>query len=92
MKIHWNSLLAKIILPRKYIAITFGKHVFIKRKPEEFLSDRQRERLLKHEAKHVEQYKFWGFFGFLRRYIKYHIKYGYLKNPMEIEARKAEGV
>ncbi|KKK90666.1 hypothetical protein LCGC14_2720720 [marine sediment metagenome] len=91
MKIHWNSLLAKIILPRKFIAITLGKHVCIKRKPEEFLSDRQRERLLKHEAKHVEQYQQYGFFGFLIRYIKYHRQDGYLHNPFEVEARKAEG-
>ncbi len=89
MKIHWNSKLAKIIL-RKYIAITFGKHVFIKRGPRDFINNGEKDRLLRHEAKHVEQYQRHGFFGFLIRYIKYHIRYGYLHNPMEIEAREAE--
>jgi len=83
-------LLAKIILPRKFIAITLGKHVFIKRKPEDFINDDQCERLLRHEAKHVEQYAEYGFFGFIRQYIKYHRQYGYKDNPFEVEARTAE--
>jgi hypothetical protein len=53
----------------------------------QFLNNR---RWLKHELKHVEQYKKYGIIGFLARYIWYSIKYGYYKNPMEVEAREAE--
>ncbi len=90
MKIHWNSTLAKIVLPKKFTAITFGKHVFIKKMQYDYSSN-ERDRLLKHESKHVEQYQLFGFFGFLIRYVWYHIRFSYEENPFEIEARKAEG-
>lgn len=92
MKIHWNSLLAKIILPRKFMAITIGRHVFIKSRPEDFINDQQSDRLLRHESKHVEQYQLYGFFGFLIRYVWYHVRFGYEGNLLEIEAREAEEV
>ena len=91
MKIHWNSTLAKIILPRKFTAITFGRYVFIRSKRWE-LDDNKRIRLLAHEEAHVRQYKKYGFIGFITRYLWYSIKYGYKNNPLEIEARKVEGV
>jgi hypothetical protein len=47
-------------------------------------------RLIKHELKHVEQYKRFGFFTFLIVYGWYSLKYGYYNNPLEIEAREAE--
>ena len=87
--IHWNSKLAKLILPRKFIAITFGKQIFIKRMPEE-IEELSRERLLRHEKKHSEQYARYGFIGFLIRYLILWIKYGYKDHPLEIEARLAE--
>ena len=89
MKIHWNSKLAKIILLRKFTAITFGKHMFFK-KMQIHYSFKERNRLLRHESKHIEQYKLYGFFGFLIRYVWYHVRFGYEGNPFEIEARKAE--
>lgn len=89
MKIHWNSLLAKIILPKKFIAITFGKHIFIRFTRFE-LSNSVRIRLLAHEEAHVKQYKRYGFIGFIIRYLWYSIRYSYKNNPLEIEAKQAE--
>lgn len=66
----------------RYDGITFGDHVFLS---DEGYND---EKLLKHEAIHIEQYKRYGFIGFLIRYIYYHFKYGYQKNPLEIEAKE----
>lgn len=48
------------------------------------------ERLFRHENTHWQQYKRMGLFGFYLTYLWYQIKYGYINNPMEIEARKAE--
>jgi len=47
------------------------------------------KKLVKHEQKHLEQYKRYWIVGFLPVYIYYSIKYGYWDNPLEIEARKA---
>jgi hypothetical protein len=45
---------------------------------------------IKHELKHVEQYRRYGYLGFLARYLWFSYKYGYYNNPLEIEARAAE--
>ncbi len=44
--------------------------------------------LLAHELKHVEQYKMWGIFRFLWRYLKEWLKAGYDldRHPYEKEA------
>lgn len=47
-------------------------------------------RLLRHEQKHVEQYARYGTIGFLVRYAWYSLRYGYQRNPLEVEARAAE--
>ena len=47
-------------------------------------------KLIKHEKKHLEQWKRYLIVGFLPMYIYYHIKYGYRANPLELEARRAE--
>ena len=49
------------------------------------------ERLIRHESKHWEQYKSMGVLKFYALYLYYSARYGYFNNPMEIEARKAEG-
>lgn len=49
------------------------------------------ERLIKHEQEHIKQYKKYWIAGFLPVYIYNHIKYGYQNNPLETEARNAEG-
>ena len=50
------------------------------------------ERLQKHELTHWEQYKKMGLLKFYATYIWYNLKYGYINNPMEIEARSAENL
>lgn len=54
---------------------------------EEFLQDK---RWLKHELCHIQQYKRYGFTGFLLRYIWESICHGYYNNKYEVEARLAE--
>jgi len=46
--------------------------------------------LVRHEKKHLEQWKRYWILGFPFIYIWFHVKHGYTKNPLEIEARKAE--
>ena len=48
------------------------------------------QRLLKHELKHIEQMERDGKVKWLIRYYYYWIRYGYINNPYEIEARQAE--
>lgn len=45
---------------------------------------------VRHELKHVEQFKREGYVRFLLLYSWYSLKYGYYNNPFEIEAREAE--
>ncbi len=44
----------------------------------------------RHEDKHKEQYAKEGVVKFLVKYLWYSIRYGYFKNPYEIEATQAE--
>ncbi len=44
-----------------------------------------------HELQHVRQYERYGTIGFLLRYLFYSLQKGYFKNPLEAEARAAEG-
>lgn len=83
MKVHYRSRLARVFLPRRYLAITLGSHVLTR---EGALDDR----VLRHERAHVEQWRRHGFLGFLLRYLWYHFRHGYRANPFEIEARRAE--
>jgi hypothetical protein len=79
---HRQSWVLKI-LPSWVGAITFGRHVFYRdAEPPEWL--------VKHEAVHVEQFKRYGFFGFLFRYCYGYFENGcdYRKIPLEVEAYK----
>jgi len=51
----------------------------------------QNERLIRHEKKHLEQYKRYWIVGFLPLYIYQFIRYGYKDMALEVEARAAEG-
>jgi len=46
--------------------------------------------LIKHEKKHVEQWKRYYIIGFIVLYFYQYVKYGYRNMPLEIEAREAE--
>lgn len=65
-----------------YDGITFGNTVFL---TEEASKD---PKFIKHEEMHTIQYKRLGYFRFLATYIYYHLKFGYLNNPLEVEARR----
>ena len=91
VKIVEKSGLARIaawVLRSKTMAITFGNTIYLHRAQKEDLIRNQR--WLRHELKHVEQYNQLGFFVFLFKYISYSIRFGYYRNPLEVEARLAE--
>lgn len=48
--------------------------------------------LLNHERMHIEQMQRDGWLRFHLMYFYYLLRYGYINNPYEIEARNAEGV
>ena len=88
-----NSLLAKIAgkingEEEKY-AVTVGKTIFVSCKKEDFFSERW---WVRHEFTHVEQYKKYGIFGFLKRYLVYSLFHSYGENPFEREAIAAENL
>ena len=84
MNVHYDSFLAKIVLPERFIAITLGGTVFTK-------LPSLTPAVLRHESVHVEQWRRHGCIGFPVRYLWNHLKYGYELNPFEVEARAAEG-
>lgn len=86
MRIHWESKLAQLILANRYVAFTFGKHVFIKYAREE-LTNETRIKLLAHEECHVKQYERMGILRFLLTYLWQWIRYGYEDMPLEKECR-----
>ena len=67
--------------------ITIGRTVrirYAKDEPEAF-------GVLAHECVHVQQYARYGFVGFSLRYLWYSLRYGYERNPLEVEARDVSG-
>ncbi len=83
MNVRYDSLLAKVVLPRRYTAITLGSTVFTKLRS-------LTPAVLRHERVHVEQWRHFGPIGFPLRYLWNHLKHGYHANPFEVEARAAE--
>jgi hypothetical protein len=90
-RIKENSLLARISafnLGKPRCAIVIDKTIFLWGiSKAEFLTD---EPYLKHELKHIAQYRDTGILRFLFLYIYESIKNGYYMNRFEIEARDAE--
>ncbi len=52
--------------------------------------DKANRRLRRHELKHIEQIASLGKFRFTIEYLYQSIRYGYLNNKFEVEARAAE--
>lgn len=90
-KIKEHSLLARIAawkMKAKQVAIVFGNTIHLHNtSANEFLSN---EKWLKHELKHIEQYKQHGFVVFILKYLWESLKKGYYNNRFEVEAREAE--
>jgi hypothetical protein len=90
-KVVGNSRIAKIAgrimgEEQKY-AVTFGKTIFVSCDKNVFLSECWWTR---HELTHVAQYKKYGVFEFLKRYVFYSMFHRYDQNPFEKEALHAE--
>ena len=83
MRVHYRSRLAKLFLPKRYVAITLGSRVFT---PLTNLSDAT----LRHEQVHMEQWRRHGLLRFPALYLWYHLRHGYEQNPFEVEARLVE--
>jgi hypothetical protein len=84
----WVAKLAAKRLKANQVAIVFGKTIYLYGvAPEIFL---QNEPWVKHELKHVAQYRQFGFVPFIFLYLAEWIKKGYYNNRFEVEAREAE--
>lgn len=84
----YNSKLAKLIAKFHKTdrwAITIGQRAYYS-VSEELVTERWRN----HENRHKEQYKELGFIRFITLYLYYSMRYGYYKNPFEIDARNNE--
>ena len=82
IRVHYNQAWVKALGTG---AITIGNNIYTWKSE---LSDS----LLRHEMKHVEQYKRYGKVGFLARYLWGWVSNGfrYSKIPLEVEARGEE--
>ena len=85
-----NSWLAKIAakkLKADSVAMVLGKTIHLHNTSKtSFLND---ERWLKHELCHIRQFKQYGYFNFVVRYLWESLKKGYYNNRFEVEAREA---
>ena len=86
----WLARLAAKKLGAQSAALVLGHTIHLFNITEqEFKSS---PRLVRHELKHVEQYQRLGLIKFLWLYGWYSLRYGYINNPLEAEARKAEDI
>lgn len=84
----WIAMLAAKKLHSENVAITIGKKIHLYNvSKHDFLNN---EKWLKHELCHIEQFKKYGFFTFIAKYLWESLKVGYYNNEYEVEARKAE--
>lgn len=86
-----NSWLAKIAakkLNATAVAVVLGKTIHLHNTSKTaFLND---ELWLKHELCHIKQFKEYGYFLFVVKYLWESLRKGYYNNLFEVEARKAE--
>ena len=85
-----NSWLAKIAakkLKADSVAMVLGNTIHLHNTSKtSFLND---ERWLKHELCHIRQFKQYGYFNFVLRYLWESLRKGYYNNRFEVEAREA---
>src|SRR5690349_17253209 len=86
-----NSFIARIAalkLRSKRVAMVLGKTIHLHNtSASEFLAN---ERWVRHELAHIRQFRQYGFFSFLVRYLVESVRSGYYRNRFEAEAREAE--
>jgi len=84
----WKARMAASWLKVDNIAFTLGRTIYLHNaSAQEFIQD---QRWVKHELKHVEQFKRYGFIPFIALYTIETIRHGYHNNKYEKEARMAE--
>jgi hypothetical protein len=84
----WIAKLAAKKLHTENVAITIGKTIHLHHVcKDDFLKD---EKWVRHEMCHIQQFKKYGFFNFIFKYLWESWKVGYYNNKFEVEARKAE--
>lgn len=84
----WIAKLAAKKLRSHSVAITIGKTIHLYNvSKKDFLRDKK---WVKHETCHIEQFKKYGFFTFITKYLWESLKVGYYNNKFEAEARNAE--
>lgn len=90
-QIRQNSWIAKLAarkLRSNNVAIVIGKTIHLYHvSKEDFLKD---TKWVKHEICHINQFKRYGFYNFIVKYLYESIKHGYDNNKYEVEARNAE--
>lgn len=88
-----NSLIARLAalkLRSPKVAIVIGTTIHLHNTSRlEFLDDKK---WLQHELCHVEQFRKYGFIGFIVKYLWETLKDGYYQNKFEREARAAENM
>ena len=86
-----NSSIAKIgarILGTDDVAMVIGKTIYLYNIPKAlFLEDTN---WIKHELRHIRQFREHGFVPFIFKYLWESMRKGYYQNKFEVEARKAE--
>ncbi len=84
----WIAKLAAKKLQSNNVAIVIGKTIHLYQvSKEDFMKD---SRWVKHEKCHIGQFKEYGFFTFIFKYVYESMKHGYYNNKYEVEARNAE--
>ena len=84
----WIARLAAKKLQSQNVAIVIGRTVHLYNvSKEHFLKDKK---WVKHEMCHVNQFRKYGFFNFIFKYLWESMRHGYFNNKYEVEARKAE--
>lgn len=85
----WIARLAAWKLGAPAVALTLGDTIHLHKASAVMLV--RDSGWLRHELKHVEQFRRHGFFRFLVLYLWESLRHGYHDNRFEVEARAAEG-
>lgn len=84
VRVVWNHWFWRRVTAPWVRAITIRNTIYVMGNPP--LS----EQTLRHELRHVEQWRYHGTIGFVVRYLWGWVRHGYRMNPFEIDARRYE--
>ena len=84
----WLAKIAAYKLSSQSVVMVLGKTIHLHNTTkEDFLKNK---RWLKHELCHIQQFRQYGYVGFILKYLWESVRKGYYNNKFEIEARAAE--